>query len=237
MGQPLALIVDRDKRRRAMLSRRLRRICLSSRYSSTLREAQDCLSRENYQLVVMYLNGEPQKAYQFCRKAYKADPNVTLVAALPSMDIKVEGRLLDCGVREVAVADQIEPDIFHKKIFPHLQTRLNDLSQPQHVRLDGTLVDFDCHEVWCKGQRRDLSGISAKLLRYFLENSNRIISRDELRKSHIWQEFIHPSSKGGKAVDMAVFRLRKVIEPNPRNPRIILSVPGRGFRLGPGILN
>jgi DNA-binding response OmpR family regulator len=59
-----------------------------------------------------------------------------------------------------------------------------------------------------------------------------VCSRDELIK-HLYPE---DSSLGGGGVtdnrlDSVVKRLRKQIEPNPKEPKYILTVRGHGFRL------
>ena len=44
-----------------------------------------------------------------------------------------------------------------------------------------------------------------------------------------------PPEKGGRAVDMLVSKLRKLIEPDPQNPQIILSIKFRGYVLAPDL--
>jgi len=88
-------------------------------------------------------------------------------------------------------------------------------------------------DVRLNGFYRRLKGVSGKLLRYFLENPHRTVSREELIKSHIWDNSVSMPSKveGGKAVDMAVTRLRRIIEPDPSNHQIIIAVYGTGWML------
>jgi two-component system response regulator RegX3 len=74
--------------------------------------------------------------------------------------------------------------------------------------------------------------MSANLLKYFLDNPNRIISRDELCKSPLWADSIcSTAEEGGKTFDVNVGKLRKVIEQNPANPQIIKPVWGIGWIL------
>ncbi len=234
MDSPLALIVDNDKRRRAMLGRTLKRIDLDSRYVPTLTEAHNCINQDRYQLMVFRLNGEPRKAYSFCRHVCRENPLLTSVALLPQIDVTVESRLFDCGVAEVAAAKQTTPSILLKRIINHLRPNLDRLAEQNWIRICRTWVNFDRHEVWCNGQSRQLPGNLAELLRYFLEHPNHTISRQELFESHIWQQTVDRPDRG-KAIDMAVSKLRKIIEPDPQHPQIILSVRGHGFKLAPDI--
>ena len=234
MDQPLALIVDSDKRQRATLGRVFQRINLKSKYASTLTEAQHSVYQEPFQLAVLHLNGEYQKAYRFCRQVCQADPLLTLVALLPEVDLKAESRFFDCGVVEVAAIKQTKPSLLLKRIIPHLRPNLEHLAQQEWLRIRTTWVNFDRREVRCNGQLKNLPGNIAALLRYFLERPNQTISRQELHKSHIWQETVDRPDRG-KAIDMAISKLRKLIEPDPQQPQVILSVRGCGFKLAPDI--
>ncbi len=234
MVRPLALIVDSDKRRRSALGRSLQRIEFTSNYAPTIKEAHNCISKERYQLTVLRLNGDYRKVYPFCRHVRKMDPLLTLVALLPKIDTQVEGRLFDCGVAEVAAASQTKPGSLLKRIINHLRPNLDRLAEQDWLRIGSTWVSFDRHEVWCNGQLRQLPRGSATLLHYFLEHPNQTISRRRLYESKIWQQSVDRPGRG-KAFDMAVSTLRKIIEPEPLNPRIILSVRGCGFKLAPEI--
>ena len=53
-------------------------------------------------------------------------------------------------------------------------------------------------------------------------------------ESHIWSDSICSSAKdGGKTFDMAVSKLRKIIEIDPKNPQIIKTVRSEGCGLPP----
>lgn len=235
MDQPLALIVDNNKRRRTALGRALQRIDLNSRCVSSLGEAKDTVSRERYQLITIRLEGDKRKAYSFCRLVHRADPVPIIVALLPEIDVKTENRLFDSGVTAVAAAEQTNPSALLKRIVPHLRPQLERLSRQNWARLHTTWVNFDRHEAWCSGELRRLPGNLATLLHYFLEHPDQTVSRQDLYESDIWQRSVVGPDRGGKALDMAVSKLRKIIEPDPQHPQIILSVRGRGFKLAPDI--
>lgn len=235
MNKPLVLIVDADKRRRAALGRSLRRMGLDSRYAPSLAEAKDAVHKERYQLVVLRLHNGDRKTYSFCRRICRADPVITVVALLPKIDIETESRLFDCGVAEVAAGKQANPRTLFKRIRNHLRPSLARLAEQQWLLIRTTWVNCERHEVWCNGRLRHFPSTLATLLQYFLEHRDRTISRKELARTDIWRESVWPSDQGGKAVDMAISKLRKIIESNPRRPQIILSVRGSGFKLAPDI--
>ena len=234
MDRPLALIVDSDRRRRAILGRAFKRIDLDSKYVPTLTEAPNCIKQNRYQLMVFRFNGEDRKTYRFCRHICREDPLLTVVALLPKIDVTIESRLFDCGVVDVAAAEQTKASVLLKRIVQHLNPHLDRLSGQHWIRVCTSWVNFDRHEVWCNGQLRQLPGNLVDLLRYFLEHPNKTVSRRELHESDIWQMTVD-RSRVGRAIEMAISKLRKIIEPNPQHPQIILSVRGQGFKLAASV--
>jgi len=75
------------------------------------------------------------------------------------------------------------------------------------------------------GEEVALTAGEFELLRAFLEQPNRVLSRDELMSR------LHGREAGpfDRAIDMQVGRLRRKIEPDPGQPRLIKSVRGAGY--------
>ena len=208
---------------------------MRGRYASTLRRAQNQLSQERHQLAVLWLNGEYPKAYRFCRRVCQADPFLIVVTILPKVDLKAESELFDCGVAEVITAQQAKPVILLKRIIARLSPSLDQLAQQHWIRLRTTWVNLARQEVWCNGQFRLMPDKVAALLRYILARPQRVISRKELYHCRVWNRKVLAPERGGKAIDMLVFYLRKFIEPDPQNPQIILSIQARGYVLAPDL--
>jgi hypothetical protein len=67
------------------------------------------------------------------------------------------------------------------------------------------------------------------LLDYFQEHANQVCDKDDLIRA-VWPED-HVFSQGVRDDSLAqlVKRLRRKIEPVPANPRLIITIPGRGY--------
>jgi two-component system OmpR family response regulator len=65
-----------------------------------------------------------------------------------------------------------------------------------------------------------------KLLRYFVENEGKVVSRSELL-TDVWDQ---PGSLTTRTVDNFIVRLRKNFERDPADPKHFLSVRGAGYR-------
>lgn len=87
-------------------------------------------------------------------------------------------------------------------------------------------VDFRSTEVHKDGTPLDLSALEFKLLRYFIEHRGATLSRDELL-NEVWGYDAMPSTR---TVDVHVAWLRQKLEDNPKQPQLILTVHGLGYK-------
>lgn len=74
-----------------------------------------------------------------------------------------------------------------------------------------------------------LTSSEFRLLRYLLQNQDRVIERDEII-SVVWQAVKSTAGITDQAVDQLIFRLRRKIEEDPNNPLHVQTVKGRGVR-------
>nr|WP_067289973.1 response regulator transcription factor [Marinobacterium profundum] len=76
------------------------------------------------------------------------------------------------------------------------------------------------------GSRIDLSLRDMQILQLLHRNPGRVLSRDELF-DECWGRHYLPSSR---TLDQHISKLRKAVELDPRNPAIIVTVHGVGYR-------
>jgi DNA-binding response OmpR family regulator len=148
-------------------------------------------------------------------------------------NLDIEERLFGCGADDVVAGRQTSASVLTKRIQAHL--RYNRLSWPRSnvVELRDTVVDLARRQVQRNGSIRRLPGMLTDLLKYFLDNPDRVISRQELAKSSLWADSIcTPPEEGGRAMDVSIGKLRRIIEHDPRRPQIITAVRGIGWKLG-----
>lgn len=74
-----------------------------------------------------------------------------------------------------------------------------------------------------------LTSSEFRLLKYLLQNQERVIERDEII-SIVWQGVKSTAGITDQAVDQLIFRLRKKIEEDPNKPVYLQTVKGRGFK-------
>ena len=87
-------------------------------------------------------------------------------------------------------------------------------------------VDFDRFELLRKGEKIDLTAMEFKLLRAFLEHRGQVLTIDELLGG-IWGKDVFLTDR---VIYTHVNNLRSKIEADPRNPKLLVSVRGIGYR-------
>ncbi len=80
------------------------------------------------------------------------------------------------------------------------------------VRKDGALVVMTAHEL--------------KLLRYFINHAERVITREKLLID-VWGYNSYPTTR---TVDNQVMKLRQKLEPDPTNPQYFRTLHGIGYK-------
>jgi two-component system, OmpR family, alkaline phosphatase synthesis response regulator PhoP len=87
-------------------------------------------------------------------------------------------------------------------------------------------VDLRATEVRRAGKAVSLSAREFQLLRYFIEHRGATLSREELLRD-VWGYTATPATR---TVDVHVAWLRQKLEPDSREPKFILTVPGLGYK-------
>lgn len=97
------------------------------------------------------------------------------------------------------------------------------------VAFGGAIVDFERREVTLDGESVHLSRREFDLLAVLLTPVRRVRTREELIDLLWPQRFLSDS----RTLDTHIHRLRAKLEPDPSEPRHIVTVRGVGFRLDP----
>jgi hypothetical protein len=90
-------------------------------------------------------------------------------------------------------------------------------------------VDVLSMEVRRSGRLVELTAMEFKLLKFFVSNPNRVISRSDLL-DEVWGYENYPSTR---TVDNHILRLRRKLEPELSNPAHFRTVHGVGYKFTP----
>lgn len=98
------------------------------------------------------------------------------------------------------------------------------------VRIAGLVVDFQQYECRKNGEVVNLTVHEFGLLKYLIHNKGRVIGRDELL-DEVWGKDVIVASK---TIDTHMANLRKKIEDDPEQPRLVVTIRGVGFKFFSG---
>ena len=108
----------------------------------------------------------------------------------------------------------------------HTAAPPTDPSSLKSYCLGDTELDFVRFKVRRGGSEQNLTSMEVAILRYLIAHAGEVVTRDALLDK-IWGYEKFPTTR---TVDSHILKLRKKIEPDPSNPRHILSVYGEGYR-------
>jgi DNA-binding response OmpR family regulator len=96
----------------------------------------------------------------------------------------------------------------------------------ERLTFDDVRIDFTSMEVVRAGKPLAMTAQEFKLLKFFANSPDRVISREELL-NEVWGYENYPTTR---TVDNHVLRLRRKLEEDPANPRHFLTMHGAGYR-------
>jgi DNA-binding response OmpR family regulator len=156
---------------------------------------------------------------------------VLMLTALDSTDDRVRGL-------EAGADDYLAKPFALIELLARVRSllRRRDWSGPRaptapgdEVRFGDVHVDFMSHEATKAGVELKLTRLEIELLRYFVNNPGRVITREDLQR-HVWQLDNYPRTR---MVDNFIMRLRRHFEDDPAEPKHFLSVRGAGYKFVP----
>ncbi len=96
-----------------------------------------------------------------------------------------------------------------------------------HILRSGDIVlDQDLIKVWKENQEMECSVTEYRILKYFLENKNQVLTQNQILEA-VWDldgKFVNPNT-----LQVNIGRLRKKIEKDPSSPRYIKTIRGIGY--------
>ena len=111
-----------------------------------------------------------------------------------------------------------------KAVFRRTEERLKDLTRFGFGNIE---LDFEKYEARKGGQKLDLTTLEFHMLKFFIQNKGKVLSRDDFL-DRIWGE--DNVSVSFRTVDSHIANIRKKIEDEPASPKHILSIRSIGYK-------
>jgi len=181
------------------------------------------LRKEAFDLILLDVMLPRKDGFEVCRELRQGGsktPVIMLTARAQEAE-KVMG--LEIGADDY-VTKPFSPRELRARVKAALRRAAKD-DLPVY-RFGDAEVDFERCELRRAGKPVELTAIDFKLLAAFIRHSGKVLSRDQLLDL-VWG---HGMFVTDRVVDNHVVTLRKKIEPEPSEPRYIVSVRGLGYR-------
>ena len=182
--------------------------------------------RQSYDLLLLDLVLPGRGGMEILRSVRATRPSlpVIILTARGDENDRVEG--LRCGADDYVVKPFSVKELLARvdAVLRRSPSRPVDIDQ---VPIPGGTADFARRELrFVDGDRCELSEREIELLRYLVNNPGRAIAREELL-SNVWR--INPDGLPTRTIDMHVVRLREKLRDDPKVPRVLLTVRGKGY--------
>jgi DNA-binding response OmpR family regulator len=179
--------------------------------------------KEAFDLILLDVMLPRKDGYEVCRELRRGGtktPIIMLTAKTHEAE-KVLG--LETGADDY-VTKPFSPRELRARIKAALRRTADD-DLPTY-RFGDAEMDFNRCELRRAGKPVELTTLEFKLLAAFVRNAGKLLSRDQLLNL-VWG---HDAFVTDRVVDNHVVTLRKKVEPNPSEPRYIVSIRGLGYR-------
>jgi two-component system phosphate regulon response regulator OmpR len=221
---PHILVVDDDNRLRELLRKYLADQGFRVTVAADARQARERLAGLAFDLIVCDIMMPGESGLELTRALRESSVvPILLLTAMGDAQHRIAG--LEHGADDY-LAKPFEPRELVLRIQSILRRAREPAPEPQRrlVRFGPLAFDLDRRELRRGADEVRLTTAEAELLAALAQRAGEAVSREELSQQ--------PSAEGsGRAVDVQMARLRRKIEADPRFPRYLQTVRGRGYML------
>ncbi len=168
-----------------------------------------------------------------CREISQASPSLPIVILSAKSEVMDKVLLLELGAHDY-VTKPFSPRELLARVRTAMRrsTRSTPTERPaptETFEFSDIKVDFTKMELWRNGEPVQLTSQEFKVLKFMVQNAERVLSREELL-NHVWGYRNYPSTR---TVDNHILRLRQKLEKDPANPLHFRTVHSSGYKFVP----
>jgi DNA-binding response OmpR family regulator len=159
-------------------------------------------------------------------KAWSANTPVVILSAVSEVADKV--LLLELGAD-----DYVTKPFSPRELMARVQAAIRRTQRPtvsNRVTFGNITADFSGMEVFKDGSQVVLTAHEIKLLKYFVDHAERVITREELLND-VWGYTSYPTTR---TVDNQIMKLRQKLEVDPAKPLYFRTMHGIGYKFVSG---
>ena len=223
------LVVDDEAAVRRILTMRLSMAGYEVVSAADGEEALEMFASETPDLMVLDVMLPKLDGYGVCRTLRKtSNIPIIMLSALGTIADRIAG--LDIGADDY-LAKPFSPKELEARIACILRRmQMNSPSSPSKqgvISVGRVEIDTNRRQVFREGERVPLTYTEFSLLEMLFRKPGEVVPRAEILQE-LWG---YPPRRAAdlRVVDVYVARLRSKLEPDPRNPELIITVRGTGY--------
>ena len=175
-------------------------------------------------VIVLDLRLPKLSGRELCKEVKAHSPTLPIVVLSATSDVSDKVLLLELGAD-----DYVTKPFSPRELLARVRAALRHTSRTagaNRVSFDNISVDLKKMEVLRDGEVVILTAQEFKALQFFVQNPDRVISRDELL-NEVWGYQNYPSTR---TVDNHILKLRQKLERDPASPIHFRTVHGMGYK-------
>jgi two-component system phosphate regulon response regulator OmpR len=222
--KPHVLVVDDDDRLRTLLAKYLGDNGFMVTAAADAAEARRWMGSLAFDLIVLDLMMPGESGLEFAEKLRRGDDiPILMLTAMSESEDRIRG--LEKGGDDY-LTKPFEPRELVLRIHAILKRARPEADVPRDLLFGDAVFSLERGEMRRRGRRVHLTEVEVSLLRALGLTAGQVMSREKL---------IQATEAGGegRAIDVQVTRLRRKIEKDPREPRYLKTVRGKGYVLWP----
>lgn len=221
------LIVEDDPR----MQKVLRRIFLEEHYSAVVagdgQAGLELFRSERPIAVILDLILPHISGRELCQTFKKLSSETPIVVLSAITEVADKVLLLELGADDY-VTKPFSPRELTARVQAAIRRQRKPATQTIY-RFDGCEIDFKKMTARRNGNPVILTAHEFKLLKYFTENAERVLTREVLL-NEVWGYNAFPTTR---TVDNQILKLRQKLEADPADPRHLLTIYGAGYKFVP----
>ena len=224
-SRPLVLVVDDEESYRQALASGLSREGFAVELASDGHEALRLFHRVHPDLVLLDVMLPDQSGVELCRRLRALAPVPIIMVTARDSEVDIVLGL------ELGASDYVAKPFRLRELVARMRAVLRrGASTPaphdEVVAVGPVRLDAGRREVSVKGASVDLSRKEFDLLALLMAHAGQVVTREWCIDRLWWDRDLSDT----RTLDTHVKRLRRKIEPDPANPRHLVTVRGVGFR-------
>lgn len=186
-------------------------------------DAINALSQEAFDLVLLDITLEEGNGFAVCAAAQALDPTLPVIFLTASDD-----EFSTVAGLEMGAVDYIAKPFRPRELLSRIKVALRRRNREELLTVGSLQLDPGSAQATKSGVELMLSALEYRLLLYFMQHKDRVITRENLRDA-IWDtagEYVTDNS-----LNVYIKRLRQRIEDDPSDPKLLHTVRGLGWKL------